>query len=132
MLDSRLNDWHRRRQVRSRWLAVFTRDPQDDEADEIAQAIAQCNQFQLADVLIVGRGGGSLEDLWAFNEEQVAAAIFHSHRSLHQSPRVCSSYLVRPTARRASTASEGCWPNSAWCSRRARTPARARCIPANG
>ena len=38
VLDSRLNDWHRRRQVRSRWLAVFTRDPEDDETDEIAQA----------------------------------------------------------------------------------------------
>ncbi|HZP68072.1 MAG TPA: RNA polymerase sigma factor [Rudaea sp.] len=38
VLDSRLNDWHRRRQVRSRWLAVFTRDPEDDEVDEIAQA----------------------------------------------------------------------------------------------
>jgi RNA polymerase sigma-70 factor (ECF subfamily) len=38
VLDSRLNDWHRRRQVRSRWMLVFTRDPADDEADEIAQA----------------------------------------------------------------------------------------------
>ena len=38
VLDSRLNDWHRRRQVRSRWLTVFTRDPRDDETDEIAQA----------------------------------------------------------------------------------------------
>jgi RNA polymerase sigma-70 factor, ECF subfamily len=38
VLDSRLNDWHRRRQVRSRWLAVFTRAPEDDETDEIAQA----------------------------------------------------------------------------------------------
>lgn len=38
VLDSRLNDWHRRRQVRSRWMAVFTRDSQDDETDEIAQA----------------------------------------------------------------------------------------------
>jgi len=39
VLDSRLNDWHRRRQVRSRWMAVFTREPgNDDEADEIAQA----------------------------------------------------------------------------------------------
>lgn len=47
-------------------------------AQEIAQAIAQFNAHRLADVLIVGRGGGSLEDLWAFNEEKVADAIFHS------------------------------------------------------
>ena len=45
---------------------------------EIAQAIAEFNRHQLADVLIVGRGGGSLEDLWAFNEEVVAKAIFES------------------------------------------------------
>lgn len=50
----------------------------DGAATEIAQAIEQFNRFALADVLIVGRGGGSLEDLWAFNEEKVAAAIFHS------------------------------------------------------
>lgn len=47
-------------------------------AIEIAQAIEEFNTYQLADVLIVGRGGGSLEDLWAFNEESVAAAIFAS------------------------------------------------------
>jgi len=39
VLDSRLNDWHRRRQVRTRWLAVFTRSADDEEeGDEIAQA----------------------------------------------------------------------------------------------
>ncbi len=47
-------------------------------AAEIAKAIEEFNRYQLADVLIVGRGGGSLEDLWAFNEEKVAAAIYHS------------------------------------------------------
>jgi exodeoxyribonuclease VII large subunit len=47
-------------------------------AQEIAQAIDQFNRYRLADVLIVGRGGGSIEDLWAFNEEIVAHAIFHS------------------------------------------------------
>ncbi len=45
---------------------------------EIARAIDEMNVFQLADVLIVGRGGGSLEDLWPFNERIVAEAI---HRS---------------------------------------------------
>jgi exodeoxyribonuclease VII large subunit len=45
---------------------------------EIVGAIRYANRFQLADLLIVGRGGGSIEDLWAFNDERVAHAIFHS------------------------------------------------------
>ncbi|MFH1757236.1 MAG: exodeoxyribonuclease VII large subunit, partial [Pseudomonadota bacterium] len=47
-------------------------------AQEIAHAIAELSQWPQIDVIIVGRGGGSLEDLWAFNEEVVARAIFHS------------------------------------------------------
>lgn len=47
-------------------------------AAEIARAIKQFNEYGLADVLIVGRGGGSIEDLWAFNEEIVAEAIHTS------------------------------------------------------
>lgn len=47
-------------------------------AEEIVEAIEEFNQFKAVDVLIVGRGGGSLEDLWAFNEEKVARAIFDS------------------------------------------------------
>jgi exodeoxyribonuclease VII large subunit len=47
-------------------------------AEEIAAAINDFNKYALADVLIVGRGGGSIEDLWAFNEEIVAKAIFDS------------------------------------------------------
>lgn len=50
----------------------------EGSAQEIARAIQQFNEHKLADVLIVGRGGGSLEDLWAFNEEIVAQAIFDS------------------------------------------------------
>jgi len=45
---------------------------------EIADAINEFNEYGEVDVLIVGRGGGSLEDLWAFNEEKVARAIFAS------------------------------------------------------
>lgn len=47
-------------------------------AAEIVQAIEEFNQYGQVDILIVGRGGGSLEDLWAFNEEAVARAIFRS------------------------------------------------------
>jgi len=47
-------------------------------AEAIAGAVRDLNDFARTDVLIVGRGGGSLEDLWAFNEEVVARAIFES------------------------------------------------------
>lgn len=45
---------------------------------EIAAAIRYANYHDLADLLIVGRGGGSIEDLWAFNDERVAYAIYES------------------------------------------------------
>lgn len=45
---------------------------------EIAAAIQYANYYRLADLLIVGRGGGSIEDLWAFNDERVAYAIYES------------------------------------------------------
>jgi exodeoxyribonuclease VII large subunit len=45
---------------------------------EIAAAIRYANHFRLADLLIVGRGGGSIEDLWALNDERVAYAIYES------------------------------------------------------
>ena len=46
--------------------------------DDIVHAIDSANQREECQVLIVGRGGGSLEDLWSFNEEEVVNAIFHS------------------------------------------------------
>ncbi len=49
-----------------------------EAAGEISRAIALANRKGLADVIITGRGGGSMEDLWAFNEELVARAIYHS------------------------------------------------------
>jgi exodeoxyribonuclease VII large subunit len=50
----------------------------EGSALEIARAIEDMNRLQLVDVLIVGRGGGSLEDLWAFNEEPVIRAVYRS------------------------------------------------------
>jgi len=47
-------------------------------AEEIAMAIDEFNEYEKADLLIVGRGGGSIEELWAFNEETVARAIYRS------------------------------------------------------
>ena len=51
----------------------------DDAKDDIANQIKRANFDGLCDVLIVGRGGGSIEDLWAFNEKEVAYAIYNSN-----------------------------------------------------
>lgn len=50
----------------------------EGSATEIARAIDEMNRMAEADIIIVGRGGGSLEDLWAFNEEVVARAVYRS------------------------------------------------------
>ncbi len=50
----------------------------EQAAGEIARAIAYANRERLCELLIVGRGGGSMEDLWAFNEEPVARAVYAS------------------------------------------------------
>ena len=50
----------------------------DGAKEEIASAIEEFNRLENVDVMIVGRGGGSAEDLWAFNEEIVARAIYNS------------------------------------------------------
>ncbi|HFQ2069563.1 TPA: exodeoxyribonuclease VII large subunit [Providencia stuartii] len=60
-------------------VVIYPTAVQGDQAPaQIARAIELANQRGECDVLIVGRGGGSLEDLWAFNEEIVARAIFAS------------------------------------------------------
>lgn len=60
-------------------IAVFPALVQGERAaDDIVQALKLANEWGKADVIILGRGGGSIEDLWAFNEERVARAIFAS------------------------------------------------------
>ena len=74
---------------------------------EIVGAIRYANRWQLADVLIVGRGGGSIEDLWSFNDERVARAIYASEipviSAVGHEPDVTISDFVAD--RRASTPS---------------------------
>ncbi len=68
------------RRMKGFHLLVYPVKVQGEGAkEEIAKAVSECNRIpNLADVLIVARGGGSLEDLWAFNERIVAEAIFNS------------------------------------------------------
>ena len=82
-------------------------------AQEIAQAIEQFNKYQIVDVMIVGRGGGSLEDLWAFNEEIVASAIFHSQIPIisavgHETDHCIADYVADVRAPTPSAAAEMC------------------------
>lgn len=61
-------------------VVIYPTAVQGTEAPmQIVRAIELANRRKECDVLIVGRGGGSLEDLWAFNDERVARAIFASH-----------------------------------------------------
>ena len=78
---------------------------------EIAAAIRYANYHNLADVLIVGRGGGSIEDLWAFNDERVAYAIYDSQIPVisavgHEPDVTISDYVADLRAATPSNAAE--------------------------
>jgi len=78
---------------------------------EIAAAIGYANYYQLADLLIVGRGGGSMEDLWAFNDERVAWAIYQSEIPVisavgHEPDVTISDYVADLRAATPSNAAE--------------------------
>ena len=78
---------------------------------EIAAAIRYANHYKLADLLIVGRGGGSIEDLWAFNDERVAYAIYESEIPIisavgHEPDVTISDYVADLRAATPSNAAE--------------------------
>lgn len=51
----------------------------DNAAPQLVDAVNKLNEYDLCDTIIIGRGGGSIEDLWAFNDENLAYAIYNSH-----------------------------------------------------
>ena len=78
---------------------------------EIAGAIRYCNRYQIADLIITGRGGGSMEDLWAFNDERVARAIYDSQIPVisavgHEPDVTISDYVADLRAATPSNAAE--------------------------
>jgi exodeoxyribonuclease VII large subunit len=87
-------------------------------APEIATAIRDCNAFGAFDVMIVGRGGGSMEDLWAFNEESVARAIYDSEIPVisavgHEIDYTIADFVADLRAPTPSAAAELAVPDSA-------------------
>lgn len=84
--------------------------------NKIAEAIKYMNDMKLADVLIIGRGGGSLEDLWPFNEEVVARAIYDSEIPIisavgHETDFSISDFVADLRAPTPSAAAELAVPN---------------------
>ena len=86
-------------------------------AQEIADAIHFLNEKTIGDVMIVGRGGGSIEDLWAFNEEIVARAIFQSKIPIisavgHETDFTIADFVADLRAPTPSAAAELATPSS--------------------
>ena len=102
--------------LKARWpmsqvLVVPVRVQGEQAAEEIAAAIDYVNYYNLGDLIITGRGGGSVEDLWAFNEEPVAYAIFNSEIPVisavgHEPDVSISDYVADIRAATPSNAAE--------------------------
>ena len=85
-------------------------------AEKIAQAIQKMNENKFADVIILARGGGSLEDLWPFNEEIVAKAIYNSELPIisavgHETDFTIADFVADLRAPTPSAAAELAVPN---------------------
>ncbi len=89
----------------------------ESAAGSIVSAIEDVNRWGGADVIILGRGGGSIEDLWAFNEEKVARAIFYSKIPIvsavgHETDFTISDFIADLRAPTPSAAAEIVIPKS--------------------
>ncbi len=85
---------------------------------EIVGAIRYANKHKIAEIIITGRGGGSIEDLWAFNDERVARAIYDSELPVisavgHEPDVTISDYVADVRASTPSNAAEIAVPNAA-------------------
>ena len=83
---------------------------------EIVGAIRYANRWQVADLIITGRGGGSMEDLWAFNDERVARAIYESELPVisavgHEPDVTIADYVADRRAATPSNAAEIAGPD---------------------
>jgi exodeoxyribonuclease VII large subunit len=90
----------------------------DGAADQIAAAIDALNAHGAAEVIVVARGGGSLEDLWAFNEEAVARAIFRSRLPVitgvgHETDFTIADFVADHRASTPTAAAAACVPDLA-------------------
>ncbi|MFU2205978.1 exodeoxyribonuclease VII large subunit [Streptococcus pluranimalium] len=89
----------------------------DGAAQEVAANIAEANQREDLDLLIIGRGGGSIEDLWAFNEEIVVEAIFESRLPIissvgHETDTTLADFVADRRAATPTAAAEIATPIS--------------------
>ena len=87
-----------------------------EAAQQIIWSIKQANSDARADVIIVGRGGGSIEDLWSFNDEQLARTIFHSQLPIvsavgHEVDFTIADFVADARAPTPSAAAEMLSPN---------------------
>lgn len=104
------------RVLRKRWpvakvLLLPVRVQGVEAPPEIVGAIRYANRYRVADVIITGRGGGSIEDLWAFNDERVARAIYESELPVisavgHEPDVTIADYVADLRAATPSNAAE--------------------------
>lgn len=90
----------------------------DRAAQSIVKAIETANQFEKFDVMIIGRGGGSIEELWSFNEEKVARAIYSSSIPIisavgHETDFTISDFVADVRAATPTAAAELAVPSQA-------------------